>query len=129
MPVANEPSSLSYGPVHSGSKPSIKPSSSSSMPFAQMQEPSHPSSSVVPPVLVAPPVLVVAPVPFSPPIARSPAEPLAPVPLAPVPPLPVSPLSPHAQIRVSGSNNTRQVLEILFMRSLLTENLSVGRKT
>src|SRR3569833_3529716 len=33
MPVANEPSSLSNGPVHSGSKPSIKPSPSSSLQF------------------------------------------------------------------------------------------------
>jgi len=46
MPVANVPSSLSMGPVHSASKPSMKPSPSSSMPL----------SHCVVPVLVLPAV-------------------------------------------------------------------------
>lgn len=80
MPVANVPSSLSSGPVHSGSKPSIRPSPSSSLPL---------SHAVVPvlelPALALPPALVELP----PAVALPPA----PVELPPLPGFPFSPAS------------------------------------
>src|SRR5262245_10029299 len=67
MPVPNEPSSLSMGPVHSGSRPSMRPSLSSSRPLehaqpaaphtlvAPAEEPAAPLVPFVPPTEIVPP--------------------------------------------------------------------------
>lgn len=71
MPVANEPSSLSCGPLHSGSAASTKPSLSSSTQFVQAVVPQAPE----PPMPLPPVPDVEPPLAVEPPIATPPALP------------------------------------------------------
>src|SRR5687767_76543 len=129
MPVANEPSSLSSGPVHSGSRPSTVPSMSSSIPLLQTQLSPHSSTASVPPVLTLPPLAVdpldppvdVRPVPSPPMFRPSPPEPREPPVLlvALVAPLfvgsPPSVEDPHAQARDRGKTKAKHAVENFIM--------------
>src|SRR5262249_32594286 len=114
MPVARLDSSLSSGPVQSGSAESIRPSPSLSMPSLHWVTPPVPAEPPVPPVPVplAPPV----PVPLDPPVAP-PAPPIAPpAPLEPPEPTLSSPHATNAIPQPSTSANRNAEARI---RSLL----------